>query len=90
MKKELKRLFAEYETAVDETARAEMLYDEEPENESYENAFDEAYKREYNAMMEIARYIHKITFGNISLETAATMVDLKYDELKILASRLIA
>ena len=63
---------------------ADNEYENEPENEEKENAFDIAYKNEYNFFNEVAEEIVKITSGKIELKTAREMLRTKRNELKVL------
>ena len=60
---------------------AEERYTEEPENTELENAFDEAYKNEYDAYIGAARYIEYITGGAIDFFSAKKIVQTKRSEL---------
>ena len=56
-------------------------YTEEPENAELENAFDEAYKAEFEAYINAAKYIEYMTDGNIDFMTAKKMINTKRSEL---------
>ena len=60
---------------------AEERYAEDPENEEIENAFDEAYKAEYEAYINAAKYIEYMTDGNIDFMTAKKIIQTKRAEL---------
>ena len=60
---------------------AEERYTEEPENAELENAFDEAYKAEFEAYINAAKYIEYMTDGNIDFMTAKKMIQTKRAEL---------
>lgn len=63
---------------------ADKEYENEPENEEKESAFDIAYKNEYIFFNEVAEEIVKITSGKIELKTAREMLRTKRNELKVL------
>jgi hypothetical protein len=63
---------------------ADKEYENEPENEEKENAFDIAYKNEYIFFNEVAEEIVKITSGKIELKIAREMLRTKRNELKVL------
>ena len=60
---------------------AEADYEREPENAEYEAAFDLAYKNEFKAYIEAAKYIEYMTNGNIDFMTAKKMIQTKRSEL---------
>ena len=60
---------------------AEADYEREPENEEYEKTFGIAYKNEFNAYIEAAKYMEYMTGGNIDFLTAKRMIQTKRTEL---------
>ena len=60
---------------------AEERYTEEPENAELENAFDEAYKAEFEAYISLAKYIEYMTGGEIDFMTAKKIIQTKRSEL---------
>lgn len=60
---------------------AEADYEREPENEEYEKTFGIAYKNEFNAYIEAAKYMECMTGGNIDFLTAKRMTQTKRTEL---------
>lgn len=60
---------------------AEARYTEQPENAELEIAFDEAYKAEFDAYINAAKYIEYMTSGNIDFMTAKKMIQTKRAEL---------
>ncbi len=78
MKELLKRL-AIAEKAADE---ADQAYNADPENIEKEEAFDRAYKVEFDLYMKAAKEIVKITSGKIDFETAKAMIKTKRKELE--------
>ena len=60
---------------------AEADYEREPENSEYEATFDLAYKNEFKAYIEAAKYIEYMTNGNIDFMTAKNMIQTKRSEL---------
>lgn len=60
---------------------AETRYTEHPESAELESAFDEAYKAEFDAYINTAKYIEYITSGNIDFMTAKKMIQTKRAEL---------
>ena len=59
----------------------EARYTEQPENAEFENAFDEAYKEEFAAYINAAKYIEYMTGGEINFVTAKKMIQTKRTEL---------
>ena len=60
---------------------AEADYDREPENAEYEEAFDRAYKNEFDAFVSLAKYIEYMTGGEIDFMTAKKIIQTKRSEL---------
>ena len=60
---------------------AESKYAQDPQNTDLENAFDEAYKAEFEAYINAAKYIEYMTDGNIDFMTAKKMIQTKRAEL---------
>lgn len=73
----IKRL-EELEKTANET---EKQYEKEPGNIKYEKAFDAAYKAEFDAYINAAKYIEYITSGSIDFLTAKKMLQTKRTEL---------
>lgn len=81
MMEELKKKLEEL-TRLEEIANRaddEMMAD--PTNEVKEKAFDEAYKAEFAAFMEVSDLIVKMTSGQIDEKTARIMVRTKRNEI---------
>lgn len=66
------------EKAADE---AETKYTEEPENAEPEIAFDKAYKAEFDAYINAARYIEYMTGGAVDFMKAKELIKTKRTEL---------
>lgn len=66
------------EKAADE---AESRWTAEPENAEFENAFDEAYKAEFDAYISTAKYIEHITDGAADFMKAKELIQTKRAEL---------
>nr|DAE81347.1 MAG TPA: hypothetical protein [Bacteriophage sp.] len=66
------------EKAADE---AESRYTEESENAEFESAFDKAYKAEFAAYIDVARYIEHMTGGAIDFMKAKELIQTKRAEL---------
>ena len=60
---------------------AEADYQREPENVEYEETFDRAYKNEFDAYINAAKYIEYMTDGNIDFMTAKKIIQTKRAEL---------
>ena len=80
----LKELFNQLESAEAETIRLDSLVEENPEDESLEEAWDTAYKKEYDIKMLLASHIAEMTSGKIDLKTANMMILSKREQLKTL------
>ena len=80
----LKELFNQLELAEAETIRLDSLVEENPEDEVLEEAWDTAYKKEYDIKMLLASHIVEMTSGTIDLKTANMMILSKREQLKTL------
>ena len=60
---------------------AEADYDREPENAEYEETFDRAYKNEFDAFINAAKYIEYMTDGEIDFMTAKKIIQTKRSKL---------
>ena len=80
----LKELFNQLESAEAETIRLDSLVEENPEDESLEEEWDTAYKKEYDIKMLLASHIVEMTSGKIDLKTANMMILSKREQLKTL------
>ncbi|DAB25392.1 TPA: hypothetical protein CPT81_00020 [Candidatus Gastranaerophilales bacterium HUM_20] len=60
---------------------AEARYTEQPESEELGNAFDEAYKAEFDAYISTAKYIEYMTGGAVNFMTAKKLIQTKRAEL---------
>ena len=80
----LKELFNQLELAEAETIRLDSLVEENPEDETLEEAWDTAYKKEYDIKMLLASHIVEMTSGKIDLKTANMMILSKREQLKTL------
>lgn len=78
MKELLKRLAIAEKAAYE----ADQAYEADPENIEKEEAFDQAYKVEFDLYMKTAKEIVKITSGKIDFETAKAMIKTKRKELE--------
>lgn len=83
-----KRLFKAYQKAEKAATVAEMAYDQEPENEALEAAFDRAYEDEHKAMTELINGIVEYTAGMIDRPTARIMIMKMPERLEALVNRI--
>lgn len=60
---------------------AEVRYTKEPENAELENAFDEAYKAEFDAYIDAAKYIEYMAGGAVDFMKAKELIQTKRTEL---------
>ena len=60
---------------------AEARYTEDSENAELESAFDEAYKAEFDAYINAAKYIEYMTGGSVDFMTAKKLIQTKRAEL---------
>lgn len=59
----------------------EARYIEQPESKELENAFDEAYKVEFDAYISAAKYIEYMTGGAVDFMKAKELIQTKRAEL---------
>lgn len=83
-----KRLFKAYQKAEKAATAAEMAYDQEPENEAIEAAFDKAYEAEHKALMALANGIVEYTAGMIDIKTARIMIMKMPERLETLVAKI--
>ena len=65
---------------------AESDYEKNPESVEAEEAFDKAYKKEFDKYIECANYIVNCTGGKVNFGRAKYLVNVKFEEIKRLAS----
>ena len=84
----IKDLFKTYEELNQKANEADEAWNNEPENEELEGAFDEAYEKEYEAFENLVTEIERLTNGMIDKQTAGVMVRSKREELKAIVERI--
>ena len=84
--KKLQKLLEELTTATAESNRLDALYEQNPENEEIENAFDAAYQTYWYKAEEVATEIKKVT--GIDKKTALKMAFHKQDEISELLGQM--
>ncbi len=80
--KDILNLLEKLERAEAETRVAEIVWEDEPENELLESNFEAAYKIEYSLYVSLAGRIVAETAGQISFDTAKKMIKTQRTELK--------
>ena len=83
-----KRLFNAYKKAEKAATVAEMAYDQEPENETIEAAFDRAYEAEHKALMALADGIVEYTTGMVDRKTARIMIMKMPERLEAIVNKI--
>ena len=78
----MKELLERLKEAERKADAADREYENDPENEEKEKAFDLAYGEEYKAFEELARAIVKATAGKIDTQTAAAMIRGRRQQLE--------
>lgn len=81
----LKDLIKKLEDLEQITEEIDARFEENPEDEEIEKAWDEAYKNEYAAAAEVVSYIRKLT--GIDNGTARKMVAQYREQLKEIAEK---
>ena len=80
--KMLKELLKQLEDAERKANELDKLMVENPDNEEIENAFDEAYKKEWEVFNKLIDEVVKFTEGKIDRKQAYNIIQLKRSELK--------
>ena len=83
MKELLKRL----EEAEQRANEADQAWEQDPENEELEKAFDEAYKAQHEAINALIEEIYRQTNGDIDIRTARTMIRKYREALKAIIEK---
>ncbi len=81
MMNELKAKLEKLEALEKISTHAEADYEANPESAECEEAFDRAYKNEFNAYMECVKMVQKISGGKIDFMTAKKMVKVEREKL---------
>lgn len=82
----LKMLFTNYINLEAAADAADLAWEQDPENEELEAAFDSAYEAEHEALQSLLQEIVSFTNGQINLSTARMMLMSKREELQALIS----
>ena len=80
----MKTLFEKYEAAKKETDAIEAEMKNDFFSEELEARFDESYKKEFAAFMELANAIVKFTNGKVDAKTARAMIQTRFEDVKAL------
>ena len=87
----MKELLRKLEIAEQETDKLELMIDENLEKDIYieelEKLYDEAYTKEFNLYITLAKEIEKTSNGKIDFDTAKELIKEKRSELKELFKR---
>lgn len=86
--KNLKTLMNALRIAEEITSKADAAWDNEPENEELEAAFDKAYAKEFEAFENLVDGIMSVTGGKIDRKTAGLMIRKKREQLEALIARI--
>ncbi len=78
----MKELLVRLKAAEEKANIADWEYENDPENEEKEKAFDLAYSEEYKAFEELAKAIVKATAGKIDTKTAEAMIRGRRQQLE--------
>ena len=73
----IKEMFAELEAAEANMNVIDEMFDNDPENEAIENAWNRAYEKEFEAFTNVVNEIVTISNGMIDNKTAAMMLRAK-------------
>nr|DAX42348.1 MAG TPA: hypothetical protein [Caudoviricetes sp.] len=88
----MKELLRKLEAAEQKTSKLELKLDENFEKgidtEKIEKLFDEAYKKEFELYIGLAKKIEKISNGKINFDTAKKLITERRSELKELLQKI--
>lgn len=88
----MKELLRKLEAAEQKTSKLELKLDENFEKgidtEKIEKLFDEAYKKEFELHIGLAKKIEKISNGKINFDTAKKLITERRSELKELLQKI--
>ena len=82
--KNLKSLMEALKIAEENANKADAAWENDPESEELEAAFDKAYAKEHEAFKNLVNEIVKVTSGKIDRNTARTMIIKKRNQLEAL------
>ena len=85
--KNLKDLLKALKIAEENANKVDAAWENDPENENLEIAFDRAYAKEHEALENLVGEIVKVTAGKIDRKTARAMVIKKREQLEALINR---
>lgn len=83
----IKIAYAEYANAERRFDKVDALWENDPENDAIERAWDEANAESHAAMMKLADEIVKFTSGAIDAKMARRMIIEKCDKLADIIKR---
>lgn len=81
----MKELLRRLEEAEERANEADAAWEQDPENEELEKAFNETYKAEFEAFNELEEAIEKAT--GIDAQTVSSMIRGRRSELKAIIER---
>lgn len=86
--RDIKKLYQIYKEEKTESDRLDTLWEQDPENEILEAAWDDAYTRYHNRAWELAEAIEIFTHGKVNKTVAMQIIDKKPQELAALIERI--
>lgn len=84
----IKNLFTKYLELEAAANAADSAWEQDPENEELEAAFDSAYEAEHEALQSLLQEIVSFTNGQINFSTARMMLMSKRSELTALMDQI--
>lgn len=81
----MKELLRRLEEAEERANEADAAWEQDPENEELEKAFNETYKAEFEAFNELEEAIEKAT--GIDAQTVSSMIRSRREDLKAIIER---
>lgn len=88
MIKNIKKLYAEYEAAQKKMDEADAAWAQNLRDEKVEEAWDKAYRAEWDAFENLAHALEAVTNGAVNRKNARAIIIGRQDELRTLIGRL--
>ena len=85
----MKKALENYEAATKEMDAIDAEFENDLFNEELETRWNVAYKKQFDAFINLANAIVKATKGQIDEKTARVMVQTKFEEIKTLISAMV-
>ncbi|MBR5354654.1 MAG: hypothetical protein IK122_00820 [Alphaproteobacteria bacterium] len=82
----MKKAIENYEAATKEMDAIDAEFENDLFNEELETKWNEAYKKQFAAFIELANMIVKVTNNQIDMQTAREMINTRFEDIKKLVA----